>query len=70
MDEIELADMRMDALELLSRLPGEDQLTFVLYHYLGLTYREIATLKGCSRMTVHRRLRAISKALTGLACDK
>ena len=70
MDEIELADLRMDALELLSRLPGEDQLTFVLYHLLELTQAEIGIVQGMARRTVSDRLARISKLLTEMAPPK
>jgi len=70
MDEIELADLRMDGLQLLSQLPGEDQLIFVLYHFLELTQAEIAGLEGVHKSTICRRLAKIDGLLTLLACNK
>jgi len=70
MDEIELAELRMDGLDLLAKLKLEDQLTFLLYHFMGFTQQEIGMLQGVDHSTVSRRLTRITKQLTELACTK
>ena len=69
MDEIEMADMRMDATEKLAKIAPRYREAFLLHEY-GFTQEEIGRIMGVSQQTISRYIARALKELTDAACVK
>ena len=69
MNEIELADLRMDAVGLLAKLTPDEQRAFLLHEY-GFTQEEIGKMMGVCQQTISRYIARALKELTTAGCVK
>ena len=69
MDEIEMADRRMDAADLLADITPRYREAFLLHQY-GFTQEEVGRIMGVSHSTISRYIARALKELTEAACTK
>lgn len=69
MDEFELADRRMDAVDRLAELTPRYREAFLLHQY-GFTQEEVGRIMGVTQQTVSRYIAKALKELTEAGCVK
>jgi len=69
MDETEMADRRMDAVDKLAEVTPCYREAFLLHEY-GFTQEEIGRIMGVTQQTVSRYIARALKELTGAGCVK
>jgi len=68
-DEIEMADRRMDAVDLLAEITPRHREAFLLHQY-GFTQEEVGRIMDINQATVSRYIARALKELTEAACIK
>jgi len=69
MDEIEMADRRMDAVDKLARVTPRHREAFLLHQY-GFTQEEVGRIMGVTQQTISRYIARALKELTQAGCVK